>query len=515
MKNQIYCSDTLRDEAEKIAFDSLFNLLPVNFTWIDKEGRVLGCNDKVLKCLKINSFNDIFGKLSKELFLNGASENTQRVLKTGEALISDEEHHAPDGTITYFLSIKSPIRSDGKIVGLVNIAVDISDRKQLEEELTKEKAALELADKIKTEFLSSMRHDLRTPLSAICNIVELLDKKETDSEKKGYLKDIRFCTESILGQLNNILDHVKIETGELEVIEQKFNLSELLERIYKVLIPEAENKNLDFKISSNINLPSCLYGDPVRTERVLMNVISNSIKFTEKGFVRVALDWISLEEGKGVAQFTIEDSGIGIPEDKFEHIFEQFTRLTDATQGTYPGTGLGLNIVKRFLSDIDGRYDVISELGKGSKFNICIPYKIPVIKANKPKKGVKRRVNKILLVEDHPVISKMCKVMLEDLEELNCKVDLATSGQAALELIEANIYDLVLLDIGLPDIEGNVVAKCIRDHENPDVSEVPIVAVTAHTEDEQARKCLDSGIQEIIIKPLSSDIARRFSRYLS
>jgi two-component system, OmpR family, aerobic respiration control sensor histidine kinase ArcB len=365
----------LREEVEKIALEGIFKLLPVNFTWLDKEGKLLGCNETVLKCLEVSSVDEILGKTSKDLFLNGASENTDKVLQSGETLIFDEEHYKKDGTITYYLSIKSPILSEGNVIGVVNIAVDISKQKQLERKLDKEKALAELANKVKTEFLSSMRHDLRTPLSGLLVIIEYLKKKETDNDKKSYLQDAKECVNLTLNQLNNILDHVKIESGELDKIEENFSFHALLKNVYKSTVNQAHKKTLEFTITLDVNTPKRVIGDPLRTERILINVLSNAIKFTNKGYVRLTLEWIALDDGKGIAQFIIADSGIGIPEDKIDHIFERFTRLNDATTGLYPGTGLGLNIVKVFLSDINGRYDVISKLGKGSKFNICIPYK--------------------------------------------------------------------------------------------------------------------------------------------
>lgn len=377
MKNKIHDNQTLKEEAEKIALQGLFNILPVNFTWIDKEGRVLGCNDKVLDCLKVTSFSDIFGKHSSELFNNGAWENTEKVLKSGNSLVLDEEHKNAEGNTVYYLSVKSPIKSPNeKVIGVVNIAVDITERKLLEAELEKTKEAAELANKIKTEFLANMRHDLRTPLCGLSNILEYLEKNELDETKRSYLEEARNYTASILTQLNDILDHVRVESGELDILEKKFSLPEVLENIYKSLFRQASDKNLEFKITCDVNIPKNVIGDPLRTERILMNVLSNALKFTHKGYVKLTLDWIHLADEKGIAQFIIEDSGIGIPEDKLEHIFERFIRLTDASTALYPGTGLGLNIVKRFLSDIDGRYDVTSELGKGSAFNICIPYKI-------------------------------------------------------------------------------------------------------------------------------------------
>jgi len=224
-----------------------------------------------------------------------------------------------------------------------------------------------------------MRHDLRTPFCGIIGTAELLESAEKDTIKKQSLRDIIDSSESMLSHLNEILDYVKAESGELAIIQKSFDIHEMLESVYKMMIPCAKQKKLDFRFLVDKNIPHHIIGDITRTQRVLMNIITNAIKFTDKGHIHVSVDFIEKMDQKCIVQFTVEDTGIGIPDDKKEAIFEKFYRLTSSYTGKYVGSGLGLNIVKQFLEEMDGQYDIKSELNKGTTFKIFVPYKIPLM----------------------------------------------------------------------------------------------------------------------------------------
>jgi len=367
-------------QAKEIAFDALFNLLPINFSWIDTRGYILGCNQRLLNYLKIDDMNEILGKNVRDFISNETWENTLKVIENKKDIACEEMYETTPGEKTYFFSIKSPVISkESKVLGVVIISIDITDRKLMEMELQKSKEMAERADKTKTEFLSNIRHDLRTPYCGIIGAVELLQDMEKDEAKKSYLKDIHESSESLLAHLNEILEYVKVETGEFPILEKEFDIHELVSDIYRMLIPLANNKKLNFTLNIDKKVPSFLIGDPSRTQRILMNIVSNAIKFTANGNVRIDMNWTLKEKNIGIVEFYIEDSGIGIPEDKKDAIFERFTRLTPSYTGTYNGSGLGLNIVKQFLSEIGGQYDINSIVGKGTVFKISIPYRIPLL----------------------------------------------------------------------------------------------------------------------------------------
>ena len=367
-------------QANEIGFEALFNLLPINFSWVDTRGYILGCNQRVLDCIGSEDIQDVLGKHMKDFVSDTIWGNTKEVIEEGNNKIFEENIVDNNGNKTYFISTKSPVKSkDGKVLGVVIISIDITDRKLMEMELQKSKEMAELADKTKTEFLSNIRHDLRTPFCGIIGAVELLQDMEKDEAKKSYLKDIHESSESLLAHLNEILEYVKVETGEFPILEKEFDIHELVSDIYRMLIPLANNKKLNFTLNIDKKVPSFLIGDPSRTQRILMNIVSNAIKFTANGNVRIDMNWTLKEKNIGIVEFYIEDSGIGIPEDKKDAIFERFTRLTPSYTGTYNGSGLGLNIVKQFLSEIEGQYDINSIVGKGTVFKISIPYRIPLL----------------------------------------------------------------------------------------------------------------------------------------
>lgn len=530
MKNKIYSSQTFQTKAKEIAFESLFNLFHINFSWMDVNGYVLGCNQNVLNSQKISSFTDIIGKHTTEVASKLAWENTQKVIETGESSTFEETHTFEDGSKVYFLSMKTPMRDcKENVIGVVNLAIDITQRKSMEENLKQLKEAAEVSDKIKTDFLTNIRHDLKTPLSGIVTISELLEKDELHSSKKNYLKDIKKCAESMIKHLNSILDHVNVESGEFSVIEKEFDINSSLQHIYRILLPSTNAKGIEFTLTLD-NLPHLLIGDAARTERILINIISNAIKFTEKGYVKVTVTWFPKSGEDGTLQFIVEDTGIGIPEDKTDMIFEKFYRLNPSYEGNYSGNGLGLNIVRHIVEELKGSYEVKSTLGKGTSFIVILPYKVPVVRLTYDKTSVNTnpvpipnqnlstkklnvsgKLHKVLLVEDNNLISRVSKDLLE---KLNCEVDIAATGKSALELVNQFNYDLVFMDIGLPDIDGYTVTERIRLNQYKDYSTTPIIAVTAHESDETGRS-IEAGISRFITKPLTYEIAESILSHLS
>ncbi len=367
-------------QAREIAVDALFNLLPINFSWVDTRGYILGCNQNLLDCLKIQDVNDILGKHTTDFVSEDIWENTKNVIETGNNSIAEEMHEYNKNDKKYYLSIKSPVKSkEGELLGIVIISIDITDKKLTELELEESKKSVLLADKAKTEFLNNMRHDLRTPFSGIIGAAEILEIKEKDPKKKQLIKDIIESSEAVLNHLNGILDYVKTEDGELPLAQKSFDIHAMLDEVYHMMLPSAKNKGLDFRFLADKNIPHFLMGDISRTQRILMNVITNAIKFTEKGHIYIYADLIEKSNKKCILQFIIEDTGIGIPEDKYDAIFEKFYKLTPSYTGTYTGSGLGLNIVKQFLEEMEGQYAIQSEVGKGTTFKIFLPYKIPLM----------------------------------------------------------------------------------------------------------------------------------------
>jgi two-component system, OmpR family, aerobic respiration control sensor histidine kinase ArcB len=363
-------------KAKEIAFNALFKLMPLNFSWVDTHGYILGCNEELLKELDIS---DVIGKHMKDFVTKEVWENTESVLQSGNYAIFEEVYLNTEGDKVYFLSIKSPIKAkDGKILGVVIISLDITDRKLMEMELEESRKLAQVADIAKTEFLRNMGHDLRTPFAGIIGSAELLELKETDENKKIYLNNIKDCAQSLLSHFNEILEYVKVESGEFPLIKKEFDLYQLLEHVHQIMLPLANNKQLGFKLTIDKWPPRILVGDPARTQRILTNVITNAIKFTQKGSVNVSVYYALNPDNVGIVEFNVEDTGIGISVEDREAIFERFHRLTSSYDSEHKGNGLGLNIVKQFLDEMGGECRVISEVNKGTVFKIYIPYALPV-----------------------------------------------------------------------------------------------------------------------------------------
>lgn len=506
--------EDLRMIAKNSVIDELFNLFSINFSWCDKNGHILGCNKSTFDFFYYHvGLEDVIGKHVRDIASPEAWENTKKVLKTGIPMADEEIHIDEDGMKTYFVSMKSPLKNDkNEIIGMVNIALDITDRKLLEMEWKKAKEEAELNNKNKTEFLSNMRHDLRTPFSGILGMSQLLESQEEDPIKKESLGDIVASSKSLLNHLNEIMEFVEVENGKIPLVEKEFNIHEVIKDVFLMLLPAAKDKELDFELWVDKELPEYLLGDSIRIQRILMNLITNAVKFTEKGFVNVKAYWNKTTDERGILQIVVEDNGIGIPSDKREFIFEKFSRLTSAYHGIYPGKGLGLNIMKQFLEELNGQFELVSEVGKGTTFTVLIPHKISLFKTIK-QRHFKTDSDKVLLIEDYPIVSKMSKKIMENTKCSNFEVDIAETGLQALEMMEKQQYDLVLMDIGLPDIDGYELTRRVRAHKDPYIATVPIIALTAHTGIEQ--KCIDVGIDDILTKPLTEEIIKSIQDYLS
>ena len=299
----------------------------------------------------------------------------------------------------------------------------------------------------------------------------------------------------------------------------KFNLLESIEQITGIMLAEIKYKNLDFKINISENIPTLVVGDQLKFERILLNLLSNAIKFTNQGSIGVTGKIISQTKEKITLQITVKDTGIGIPEDKYETIFEHFSRLTPAHSNNYHGYGIGLYMVKQYVTEMGGDISVTSQIGKGSNFTYSLPFQLhaetlfPDEAINNIKtinfESIKNNLTSakyILLIEDDAIAQKMSKYMLE--EYFSCSVEVAANSQQALEMIAKNRYELILMDIGLPDIDGFTLVKKIRAT-NSFYAQIPIFGLTAHIDDDSLSNEQLSYFNSLLSKPLSEEICSK------
>jgi two-component system aerobic respiration control sensor histidine kinase ArcB len=377
-------------EAKKInaerleLLDNITGLMPGHVYWVNRDGIYMGCNDNQAKSAGLHSRKAIVGKRNKDLPWNFNATALPEVLDkvnlevmdTGKTITLEEHAITEDGQDETYLSNKVPIRNrSGNIIGMVGISINITRLKKTEQELIHAKETAEFANVAKTTFLYNMQHDLRTPFSGILGIAQFLETSEEDVVKKQKLGYISQSAQILLDHLNQIFEVVNLENGKVPVLEKQFNLHTLILDIDKMMLPAAKHKALNFNTQISDEVPTYIMGDKLRLQRILINLISNAIKFTEQGYIILSVQLVKKQDEKIIIKFTVEDTGIGIPEDKHHLVFEQFNRITPAYSGIYPGKGLGLRLVKLSLAEMGGEIHLDSKLGKGTIFKVLIPFK--------------------------------------------------------------------------------------------------------------------------------------------
>lgn len=361
--------------------------MPGYIYWKNKNSQYMGCNNNLAKFSHLKSPADIVGKTDYD-FEWGTEQADQfvkddkEIMATGKTLTTEYELSTKkeDGSYLYVRTDKMPFyNKEGKVIGVLAIAVDITEQKILEKNVIEERDKAQIANKIKTEFIRNIEHDIRTPFSGIWGMANILWEKESDPLKKEWLGDISQCAKELLNYCNEVLDFSKIEANELPLVEKKFSLSEIFLEVVKMETPPAKMRDLTLESIYDKNLPEIILGDKYRLYRILINLVSNAVKFTHTGKVSIEFKLAKQSAKKVVVQFIVIDTGIGMPEERQSYIYEKFTKLSPSNQGVYKGVGIGLTIVKRFVDEMEGEIEVDSKVGIGSKFMCTIPFKLPLI----------------------------------------------------------------------------------------------------------------------------------------
>lgn len=363
------------------------------------------------------------------------------------------------------------------------------------------------ASQAKSEFLANMSHEIRTPMNGIVGSIQLLeDFSELNEEQKKLTKIISRSSESMMALLNDILDFSKIESGKLVFNEEAFSLYSLMEDLELFSQVQTEAKSLEFRSCIKGSIPDFLKGDIVRIKQVCTNLISNAVKFTSKGFVDIKFLWEDSNERYGTLSFIVQDTGIGIAEEKVQAIFESFTQGDHTTTKEFGGTGLGLAISLRLCQMMDGSLEVKSKEGEGATFTASFEltkdwssFDTIEMTAIKPKKL------KVLLVEDNKVNQKIATRIIS--KQFDCEVTVANDGVEGVDIFSEKEFDLVFMDLSMPNMDGFEATEKIRK-EHP-YSKVPIIALTANTEEGVEQKCFDSGMNAYLSKPIKKDEIRK------
>ncbi len=394
--------------------------------------------------------------------------------------------------------------------GVFAAARDVTERKKVEVELQLAKSAAESASLSKSEFLASMSHEIRTPMNAILGIADLLAKTTLSPEQDKYVQIFRRAGDNLLNLINDILDLSKVEASQLDLERIGFSLVDHLEKITEIMATKAMEKGLSLKHEIAQGVPTYLVADPARLRQVLLNLIGNAIKFTTVGDVtlRVTMD---VDDGNVVAlQFSVKDTGIGIPKAKLSQIFERFTQADSSTTRRFGGSGLGLTISKRLVELMGGNIRVESELGQGSAFSFTVPFEIwseahqPVSVKSHHRSQDNLVPLRILLVEDS---ADNCAITMAYLEDMPYVVDIAENGVLACGMYESMHYDLVLMDRQMPVMDGLTATRKIRtwEEENGRAS-TPIIALTASALKGDRELCMSAGCTAFLTKPIKQEL---------
>tara|TARA_Y100001954_G_scaffold127604_1_gene136779 strand:- start:24436 stop:26982 length:2547 start_codon:yes stop_codon:yes gene_type:complete len=405
-----------------------------------------------------------------------------------------------------------PVYDDKGIrVRMVGIAEDITESRAIQTALVKAKQDAESANQAKTEFLTNMSHELRTPLNGILGMLQLTRDTKLTTEQFEYIDTAISSSKVLLNVINDILNIAQIEAGKLILHGQLFSLHEILETIYKFFKHSALSKNVDLTMEVEPGLPAHLIGDEVRIRQILFNLVGNSVKFTEDGSIHVHIQKLPIRPKDDfiVVLFTIADTGIGIPADKINYVFESFTQVDGTYTRRYQGTGLGLGIVKNLVTHMNGTITVDSDLGEGTTMFVTLQLKVPS-KEQMAQLSVNKNINKddhgrytILIVEDDRVNQIAISRMLQKMGHSPTCVD---NGKKALEALKKAEYDCVFMDIQMPIMDGIEATNIIRQSKDmAHLSVIPIVALTAHAMPGDRDKFLKMGMNDYISKPVTSD----------
>ena len=354
--------------------------------WKDIDLKLMGCNENFARQVGHHQPQDIMGLTDHDLPWSSAQtekfiQDDKNILQTGIPKLNIEEKQRQlDGQDLTLLTSKVPLYADGQMAGVLGIYVDVTPFKEVERALLLEKEKAEAASRIKTDFILNMQHDIRTPISGIYGMIEVLAETENREDIQTKLMMVAQAARELLDYCNDIVDFARVDYGIRPVFSQPFDLKELLHAIMRMQAPAAKTKKIRFTLKVGKNVPAVVLSDLYRLKRILINLISNAIKFTRKGYVKVSahVEKKSNTQHEKILRLTIEDSGIGIPAEKIGFIYEKFARITPSNKGLYKGSGLGLRIVKQFIEEMGGNIYVNSEINQGTIFRVLLPIATPL-----------------------------------------------------------------------------------------------------------------------------------------
>jgi PAS domain S-box-containing protein len=493
----------------------LIDHLPEYIYVKDRENRFLIANRSTAAVMGATSPDDLLGKTDGDFYPGEKAghyiEDEQAIIRTGKPLLNQEESavHQKTGEMRWVLTTKLPMRNlAGEIIGIIGMGQDITERKAAEQELIAAKEAAEAATRAKSEFLANMSHEIRTPMNGVIGMTSLLMEAHLTEEQLEFVEIIRTSGEQLLTIINDILDFSKIEAGHMDLEEQPFEVRQCVEDALDVVAHRAASKGLELAYVFDDNVPGRIIGDVTRVRQVLVNLLSNAIKFTKTGHVLLNVRRRSVPhdaDTKGCELlFAVQDTGMGIPADALDRLFQSFSQVDTSTTRRFGGTGLGLAISKRLVEMMGGSIWIESEVGVGSTFFFTIdtttaPSQVRVFLSPQQPLLAGRRV---LIVDDHATNRDiLCRLATK----WKMTIDAVDTGETALRRIaEGQTYDLVLLDYQMPEMDGLTIAQEISQRMDP----LPVMVLLTSINHKQhlPSTARSHGIARVLYKPIKPSI---------
>ena len=506
----------------EIRFAELFETLQEGVYFCDREGTLLDVNPAMVRLLGYSDRDELVGtNIGKHYFDMPLDPFPERKQTDHSASLTREiTLRRKDGTPIICIDNSNAVGDAfGRMIRHQGTLVDITVRKRSEAELQKAKEAAEAANSAKSAFLAHMSHEIRTPMNAVIGMTELALDTDLTLEQREYLTMARESGKSLLRLINDILDFSKIEAGKLELDSTDFSLRHGINDMAKILGVRARQKGLELSLHIPPEVPDALLGDPGRLRQVLSNLVDNAIKFTERGAVDLTIEKISQSEEDVRLHFSVEDSGIGIPPEKRQLIFEAFAQADNSTTRKYGGTGLGLSISSRLVRLMSGNIWVESESNRGSAFHFTARFGLQkqpaqkmylqgadsdsaLLASHRPDREGRLEL-RILLVEDNTINQILAQRLVHKRGD---QIVVTNNGREALAVLERERFDLILMDVQMPEMSGIEVTAAIRRKEKDTGGHIPIIATTASAMKEDRERCLDAGMDAYISKPIERDV---------
>ena len=488
---------------------------------INLKGKITDMNDASINMTGISrekllgtDFFDYFTEPQK------ARQVYQEVFSKG--FVADYPLTIVDGKLTDVLFNGSVYKDDlGNVIGVVVVARDITDQKRTATELTEAIVFAELATaiaeeakskaegatrvaedavKAKQQFLSNMSHEIRTPMNAIVGFTKVLLKTDMSAKQKEYLQAIKMSGDALIVLINDILDLAKVDAGKMIFEKTPFKMALSISAMLHLFETKIQEKNLALVKEYDNKIPEVLVGDPVRLHQIILNLVSNAVKFTSKGTIKVSVRLKNEDEENVTVEFAVTDTGIGIQQDKIKDIFKNFQQASSGTARLYGGTGLGLAIVKQLVESQDGTIQVTSSVDEGSTFSFCLSFQKTndeaEMEAESAESDTEIKDLKVLVVEDIALNQLLMKTLLDD---FGFECGIASNGKIAVDKLKDNAYDIILMDLQMPEMNGFEATDYIR---NVLHSDIPIIALTADVTTVDLAKCKVVGMNDYIAKPV-------------